>query len=184
MKGIIIYMIGVVLIMSCKNVSKPIDTKKDSIASWLYIKPEHKKYAPYISYARYLIYLKMAAEPIATEAPPYALSERLYYGMYNLKLVGCQEKQSGLWLDFSFLNGDKQMLMLGKEAEKNNYTCSVCFWNKNLKDYYFAYGDLNIIFFDRPSKIDTAKLLKYYNSGKYLNEWFKKKLEDSILSKK
>jgi hypothetical protein len=58
------------------------------------------------------------------------------------------------------------------------------FRNNSLKDYFFVFGDLSVVFFDKPIKIDTAKLISYYNSGKQLNSWFKKKFEDSILNRK
>lgn len=170
--------------LSCNNVSIPKDSKKDSITSWQHLNPECEMYAPYIEYARYLVYLKMAAQPVTSEVPPYALKDSLYYGMYNLKFLRCQEKHGGLWLDFHFMNGNKPVLMLGNLAQKNEYTCSVYFRNNSLRDYFFVFGDLSLVFLDKLKKIDTPRLVKYYNSGKFLNEWFKKKFEDSILNKK
>lgn len=173
---IIVYTLFFTLLnFSCKNSEQRNGIKHIDFV----IKPEFKKYERYIEDARFKVYLKMGTKKGAIKDKILHI-DSMYLGAMDLSLLSCEQKYNGLMVDFIFKYGDSSLYYDNSPSA----TSSVFYRNENINDWFFAYGDLHLIYFDSPNQIDTIQVLQRLNKRDFLNPWFKKRLEDSILNRK
>ena len=173
---IILYtLVCIVFNFSCKNSAERNRIKRNDFE----IKPEFKKYAHYIEDARFKVYLKMGAKKVEIKKTGMH-ADSMYLGEMNLALFNCEQKHNGIIIDFIFKYGDSSIYYDNSPLA----TGSVFYRNGNINDWFFAYGDLRMINFDSPDKIDTMLVLYRLNKRDFLNPWFKKRLEDSIKNRR
>lgn len=174
-KNIVCTLFFILFNFSCKNSVERNRIKPNDFE----IKSEFKQYERFIEDARFKVYLKMGAKKTAIKDPGIH-TDSMYLGEMNLTLFSCERKYDGLMVNFIFKYGDSGIYYDNSPSA----TASVFYRNGNINDWFFAYGDLHMIYFDSIDKIDTVQVLQRLNKRDSLNPWFKKRLEDRLLNRR
>lgn len=168
-----------VFVLSCNNLLKEQQKKEYDIT----VPSEFEKYKQYIDDARFKIYLKMGMQNVAVKDAIHHRDSMLL-GEMDLTHVSCRKltvpMNTGLLVEFGFSYNDSVIFYNNSPS----FVSGVFYRDMNIHDWFFGYGELNVIDYHRSSQIDTPGVLKYIAKGGDLNSWFKKRIEDSLLRKK
>lgn len=178
-KNLTAVFISYMFLFACINTTQE---KKKGLDEIL-IPQKFEKYKSYIDDARFKIYLKMGMQKVPIK-DTILYRDSMLLGEMNLTPVRCQEfiipEYTGLLVEFTFRYN-------GNDVFYNNspfFSSSIFYRNKNIHDWFFAYGELSLISYDYPREIDTLSILEYLDKGGKLNIWFTKMIRDSIVNRR